>query len=150
MRWVPRVESDASASENALDDPHIAHPARGVQRRAAVHAGCGRIEPETQHQLGRVEVLVEDRVGQVTVHLASERREERWILGQYGARRLLVRGESGIDESKLCRASGYEQIVDLAMIEPGRDIVRREPKPECPSGIVHRRHRRIPVFVNAG
>ena len=65
VRRVAGVERNAAAPEQAIDHPHAAHPARGVQRRPAVDAGPGRIEAEPQHQVGRVEELVEDRVRQV-------------------------------------------------------------------------------------
>ena len=93
MGRISGVERHAAAGEEAFDHPHAAHPAGGVQRGPAVDARRGRVEPETEHEIGRVEVLVEDRLCQVTVNLAGQRREERRFLGEHGVRLLLVRGQ---------------------------------------------------------
>ncbi len=69
MGRIAGVERHAAAREQAFDHPHAAHPAGGMQRRPAVDAGRGRIEAEAQHEVGRVEALVEDRLCQVRVLL---------------------------------------------------------------------------------
>jgi hypothetical protein len=63
--------------EDLLDQGDVADPARGVQRRAVVDAGRGGVEPESQHQLGRLEPFVKNGHGQVPVFAAGQRLEER-------------------------------------------------------------------------
>ena len=48
-----------------------------MECRAAVDAGRGRIEAQTEHEVGRVEALEEDRDGQTAVILAREIGQER-------------------------------------------------------------------------
>jgi hypothetical protein len=102
---IPGVERHAAAREETLDHPHAAHPAGGVQRRPAVDTGRGRVEPETEHEISRVEALLEDRVCEVAVILTRQRSEERRILSENGIRLVLVRCHEGIDQSDPYRAS---------------------------------------------
>ena len=44
VRRVPRIDVHAAAFEKQLDHLHIAHPASGVERRAAVDAGGCLVE----------------------------------------------------------------------------------------------------------
>ena len=59
----------------------------------------------------RVEAPVEDRVSQLSVILACKRSDERRILSQNNVRRVLVRGQEGVDEADLRRASDPESYV---------------------------------------
>jgi hypothetical protein len=73
MSGIPGVERHATPGQEVFNHAHIAHPAGRVQRCPAVDTGGGRIEPQTEHEVGRGEALVEDRVGQVPMLLGCER-----------------------------------------------------------------------------
>jgi hypothetical protein len=76
VRWVPRIDVHAAAFEKHLDHPHIAHPAGGVERRAAVDAGRCLVETQTEHEFGDPIVAVENCLRQVPVDGARQRRQE--------------------------------------------------------------------------
>jgi hypothetical protein len=114
-----------------------------MQRRSTVHTRCGRIKPETKHEVGRVKALVEDRLREVTVNLSSQRREEGRLFSEHSVRPVLVRREGGVDESNLRGTPGHEQRMDIAMTVPARDVVRRHAEAERPTVDVHGGNRRI-------
>src|SRR5688500_8715397 len=53
MRRISGVERYAAALEEAFDHPHAAHPAGGMQGGPAVDTWSGRVESETEHEVGR-------------------------------------------------------------------------------------------------
>ena len=120
-----------------------------MQRRPPIDTGRGRVKPETEHEVGRVEALMEDCVGQVTMILACKRRQKRRILSENSFRRRLVRAQERIDESDPRRASCRQQIVNIAMAEFQRDVVRRHAEADRPAVNVEGRNRWIPALVDA-
>ena len=63
-----------------------------MQRRSTVHSGGCRIEAEVEHEMRGLEGAVEDRLGEVDVLRAGERREERGVGGHQRSRAAGVGG----------------------------------------------------------
>ena len=80
--------------------------------------GAAGSNPRREHEVGGVEPLVENRVRQVSVIPGvSETGGATDPPRGPPSRCLLVRGQQCVDEPDSCRASGHEQIVDIAMAE---------------------------------
>ena len=139
---IPASSVHAAAREDRSTIRTLPTQQAACSAVSAIDAGCSRVEPETEHEVGRVEALVEDRRPGAPVSFGCEGRQERRSLGENGFRRVLVRGEKGVDEPDPCRASGHQQVVDIAMIELQRDLLRRQAEADRPAVDVEGRNRR--------
>ena len=145
-RRAARRRARGGAQPSARCPPSRRHGAPSRRRRP----GAAGSNPRREHQVGRVEPLVENRVRQVTVILACQRREERRILGEHRRSRCArPRPAAALMNRTRAGLRADEQIVDIAMPELQRDVVRRHAEAERPAVDVERRNGRIAGLVDA-
>ena len=121
-----------------------------MKRRAAVHARCGRIESVADHEIGGIELLVEDRERKAAVVFTRQRGQERRVFLDDRLDPALVGRLERVEEADPRRGARHEELAHVVMAELRCHVHRRPAEAERPAVDVERRHERVAGRVHAG